>query len=164
MEFLDIVDDQDEVIAYASIRDIYFKKLPHRIVHVFIFNDKDELALQKRSINKDFCPSHWSTAVGGHVQQKESYLEAAKREFKEELGTTAELEEFKKDVYIKPNGPKKFLTTFKAKFNGPFNENPEEVERVDFFSLEKIQEMVNSGEKFHPELLFLLKKHFNIKA
>jgi len=163
MEFLDIVDDQDEVIAYASIRDIYNKNLPHRIVHVLIFNDKGDMALQKRSKEKDFCPGHWSTAVGGHVQQKEDYLTAAKREFREELGADAELEEFSKDVYLKPDGPKKFLTTFKAKFNGPFKENPEEVEKVDFFSLDKIQEMINSGEKFHPELLFLLKKHFNLK-
>ena len=37
------------------------------------------------------------------------------------------------------------------------------VEKVEFFSLDKIQEMINDGEKFHPELLFLLEKHFEIK-
>ena len=86
MEFLDVVDDNDEIIAHASITDIYNKKLPHRIVHVLIFNDKGEMALQKRSKHKSFCPNYWSTAVGGHVQQNESYLKAAKREFREELG------------------------------------------------------------------------------
>jgi hypothetical protein len=29
-----------------------------------------------------------------------------------------------------------------------------------FFAIEKINEMVEKGEKFHPELLFLLRKYF----
>lgn len=38
-----------------------------------------------------------------------------------------------------------------------------ELLKVCFFSLEEIQKMVDKGEKFHPELLFLLKKHFGIR-
>lgn len=158
-EFLDIVDANDQVIGKATRDDIYKKSLCHRIVHVLIFDEQGNLALQLRSKKVSFCPSHWSTTVGGHVQTGESYEEGALREFKEELGTTNPLEFFSKDWY-EANGLRKFLTTYKTVYSGPFNPNPDDVERVDFFSADEIKDMIDRGEKFHPELLFLLKKYF----
>jgi len=163
MEYLDVVDNYDNVIGKASEKDIYGKKLMHRIVHIIIFNDQGEMALQFRSRQKPFCPHHWSTSVGGRVQSGESYEAAAMREYEEELCRTGKLDFAFKDLYVGPMGAKKFLVTFTSVFNGPFKINPDEVERVEFFSLEKIQEMVESGEKFHPELLFLLEKHYGIR-
>lgn len=162
MEFLDVVNDNDEVVGKASYKEIYENKLQHRIVHVLIFNDKGEMLLQLRSKHKSFCSHHWSTPVGGHVQSGERYREAALREFQEELGTVTKIIFVYKDLYDDGKALKKILVTFKATSNGPFNVNPKEVEKVEFFSLSKIQEMINGGEKFHPELLFLLKKHFGI--
>ncbi len=162
MEFLDVVNENDEVISSASRDEVYKKTLRHRIVHVLIFNDVGEMALQLRSVEAPFCPNHWSTAVGGHVQSGESCLDAAKREGLEELGVIFDLEEFSKDYYIDGAGPDKFLYTFKSVYNGSFQLNPEEVAKIRFFTIEHIKEMVDKGEKFHPELLFLLKKYFKI--
>ena len=163
MEFLDIVNENDEVIGKASRKEVYEKRLDHRIVHIILFNDKGEMALQLRSRRISFCPHHWGTPVGGHVQSGESYEEAALREFKEELGTAAKISFAYKDLYNDPRGLRKFLVTFRTVFNGPFNINSKEVEKMEYFSLDKIQDIINSGEKFHPELLFLLRKHFKIK-
>ncbi len=160
MEILDIVDINDNVIGTATRDEVYQKLLGHRIVHVLIFNSKNEMALQLRSRNVSFCPNHWSTAVGGHVQSGENYEEAALREYEEELGTTSALQFLNKDLYQIENRPNKFLTTFKTIYNGPFKKDEEAVEKIDYFSLEKIREMIRDGEKFHPELLFILQKHF----
>ena len=162
MEFLDIVNEQNEVVGKASHDEIYEKKLPHRIVHVLIFDKDGKLALQLRSKQKSFCPQHWSTPVGGHVQSGETYEEAAKRESIEELGIKPDVAFLYSDLY-EDEGLKKFLSTFELVYDGPFNINPAEVEKVEFFTLEEIQIMIKNGEKFHPELLFLLKKHFGIK-
>ncbi|MFH0869995.1 MAG: NUDIX domain-containing protein [archaeon] len=162
MEFLDVVDDDDRVIGKASEKDIYAKRLMHRIVHILIFNDKKEMALQFRSKHKPFCPHHWSTSVGGRVQSNESYEKAAMREYEEELCRKGKLKFAFKDLYVAPDGLRKFLVTFTTAFDGSFKINPEEVERVEFFSLKKIQKMVNHRDKFHPELLFLLEKHYGI--
>jgi isopentenyldiphosphate isomerase len=162
MEILDVVNDKDEVVGEALIKDIYEKKLLHRIVHILIFDKKGKMALHLRSKHKSFCPEHWSTPVGGHVQKGETYERAALREFQEELGIKRKVEFAYKDFYSDKLGNKKFLTTFKAVYEGPFKINPEEVEKIEFFSLEKIRGMIQKGEKFHPELLFLLRKHFNI--
>lgn len=163
MEFLDIVDDNDEVLGNAPKQEIYEKLLTHRIVHILIFNNKGEMALQLQGRNKKFCPLHWSTAVGGHVQAGESYEQAAIRECEEELGKRVKPIFAFKDVFRAGQGIKKFLVTFTSDYNGPFNPNEKEVENVEFFTMQKIREMINAGEKFHPELLFLLKKHYGIK-
>ncbi len=164
MEFLDVVSKKDEVVGSLPKKEMYEKRLCHRIVHILIFNKKGEMALQLRSKKKSFLPDYWSTAVGGHVQSGETYDQAALREFKEELGIETKIKFLYKDLYIDDSRKlKKFISTFKTTFEGPFQANPEEVEKVEFFSLEKIQKMIESGEKFHPELLFLLGKHFGVK-
>lgn len=160
VEFLDVVNENDEVISIASKDEVYEKTLRHRIVHILIFNDEGEMALQLRSENVSFCPSHWSTSVGGHVQSEETYLEVARREYLEELGTVSDLEEFNKDYYVEDGTPNKFLCTFKSIYNGPFHPDLEDVKKVDFFTMEQIQDMITKEEKFHPELLFLLNKYF----
>ena len=160
MEYLDIVDKEDKVIGTAPKEEIYVRCLLHRIVHVLIFNDKDELALQLRTKNLNWCPGHWSTTVGGHVQAGETYEQGALREYQEELGTTSNLELFSKDYYSVEGIAPKFIVTFKTVFNGPFHPDADAVERVDFFSIYQLKQMIASGEKFHPELLFLLNKYF----
>jgi len=160
MEFLDIVDKNDKIIGRATRDDIYKKSLCHRIAHVLVFNNEEKMFLQMRSKKVSFCPNHWSTAVGGHVQSGETYTEAAMREYQEELGTQSELFLVGKDFYSAPNSPDKFLTTFKTFFEGQLNPNPEEVSRVENFSIKKIKEMIENGEKFHPELLFILNKYY----
>ena len=155
MEFLDVVNDEDEVIAYASIRDIYLKKLPYRFVHILVFNDKGELALTKKE-EKDGAGAGWCSSVSGHVLQKESYKDAAKRKCKEELGFEPELEEVKKEVYAMPDGSKKFLTVFRTELKD-LSQISGKKNNLEFFSLDRIKEQSNAGEKFHPELLFLLK-------
>ena len=160
MEILDIVNQKDEVIGQAERKEVYAHKYLHRIVHVLIFNDQGEMAMQLRSAHVAYCPRHWSTTVGGHVQVGEDYKTAALREYQEELGIQTDIELFKKDFYQGDGGISKFLTTYKTTFNGPFNPDPEVVEDVGFFSLDQIKEKIQNGEKFHPELLFLLKKYF----
>ncbi len=166
IEYLDVVNDQDKVIGKASYGDIYKKLLPHRIVHILVFNKKGEMLLQLRAQNRSFCPLHWSTSAGGHIRSGESPKQAAKRELAEELGVKLPLKFSYKDFYVNQQpyeiGLKEFLTTFTVKSNGRFKIGLE-VDRINFFTLNEIQQMIIRKEKFHPELLFLLQKHFGIK-
>ncbi len=159
MEFLDIVDKEDNIIGKASRDEVYQKKHRHRIVHILIFNENNEMALQLRSNKVLFCPQHWCTSAGGHVRSKEKYEEAALREYEEELGIRSNLEHLDK-IYYQSDVISKFLNIFITKYNGPFQVDEEEVEKIDFFSINKIREMIKKGEKFHPELVFILNKYY----
>ena len=158
-EILDIVNLDDQVIGQATRDEVYKKSLCHRIVHVLIFNDEGKMALQKRSQSVSFLPGGWSTAVGGHVMSGENYVQGALREFEEELGVLAGIEFFSKDIFEVNEKLKKFVTVYKTNYNGPFKLN-DDVELIDFFSIDEIKEMIDRGESFHPELIFLIKKYF----
>ncbi|HCJ52286.1 MAG: hypothetical protein A2898_05505 [Candidatus Kerfeldbacteria bacterium RIFCSPLOWO2_01_FULL_48_11] len=165
MEYLDFVDDRNRIIGRAPRKEVYARTLPHRIVHVMVFNGHGDLALQLRTRDRSFAPHHWCTSAGGHVASGETSKQAIQREMMEEIGVDIPLRVRYEDTYqdtLRGN-IKKFLTTFEATCDGPFQINPKEVERIAFFSLEKIQNMVSSGEKIHPELLFLLRKHYGIR-
>lgn len=162
MEYLDIVNDKNEVIGRAEREEIYQKKLPHRIVHVLVFNDQGKLALHRRPPWNRFCPNGWTTSAGGHVASGETYEQAALREYKEELGLTSPIKLAYKDIYENGQGLKKFLQIFKTIHNGPFNPDRGKIHEIRFLTLDEIKKMIDGGKIFHPELLFLLKKHFNI--
>jgi isopentenyldiphosphate isomerase len=158
MEIIDIVNEQDEVVGTIPFAELYDKWPMHRVVHVLLFDREGRMALQMRSKHKAFCPRHWSTAVGGHVQRGEDYEQAALRECREELGIALPISIVSKYRYEHEQGKAKFVTVFRATHEGPFTCNPEEVDHVAFFTVEQLEEMVAAGEKFHPELLFILKQ------
>ena len=112
MEFLDIVNDQDEVIGQAAREDVYKDFLNHRIVHVIIKNKKGQIALQLRNRNLKKFPLHWCVAGSGHVQAGETYAQAAQRELQEETGIKDQVQFVGKDVFVfKAEKPiKKFIT------------------------------------------------------
>lgn len=125
---------------------------------VLVFNDKGELALQLRVAGDDSFPSHWDFSAGGGIDPGEDGELAAKRELKEELGVDASAEFVTEEHYTytawNPAVTREVdLFLYKAHHNGPFNSDPAEVEKVQFFKLDTIKEMIESGHKFHPEFV-----------
>ncbi len=57
----------------------------HQAWHIWIYNSKWEVLLQKRSKNKDSYPSLWDISVAGHISSWETMNEWILRELKEEL-------------------------------------------------------------------------------
>jgi len=85
-EVFDVVNEADEVVGQATRAEVHEKGLLHRAVHVFAINARGELLLQLRSRLKDAHPSVWDSSVAGHLDQGESYRDAAVREMEEEMG------------------------------------------------------------------------------
>ena len=89
-EIFDVVDADDVVTGTASRGDVHAQRLVHRAVHVFVFNKRGDLLLQKRSRLKDMCPGLWDSSVSGHLDTGEAYDAAAMRELEEEMGIVPE--------------------------------------------------------------------------
>jgi len=85
-ELLDVVDENDNVVAVKTRGEIHARGLMHRAVHILLFNSSGELFLQKRSLAKDEQPGKWDSSAAGHVDSGEDYADCARREIGEELG------------------------------------------------------------------------------
>ncbi len=85
-EIFDVVDEQDQVTGQATRAEVHARGLLHRAVHVFAFNRKGDLLLQRRSLLKDSHPGVWDSSVSGHLDAGEDYATAAVRELEEEMG------------------------------------------------------------------------------
>jgi len=85
-EWLDIVNERDEVVGTATRERIHQQNHWHRSAHIALFNTRGEIFVQLRSMNKDNGAGLWDTSAAGHVDSGESYLECAVRELAEELG------------------------------------------------------------------------------
>jgi len=134
-------------------------------VAVLVFNDKGELALQLRASDDDSFPSHWDFSSGGGIDPGEDSKHTAERELQEELGVKASIEFVISEHYSYPGWNPSVtreidLSIYKTHHNGPFNPDLKEVEKVQFFSLEKIKVMLEAGQKFHPEFVFSWNKGF----
>ncbi len=151
-EFMDIVNDYDEVTGKATQKEVYDKKLNHRIVHVLVLNPKTkEIYFQKRSEKKNYLPGYYCTSAGGHVQSGESYEDAAKRELREEIGLSTPLKKLANLQFVSDNH-KRFVQLFLAFADSGFKFSDGEVESGEFLSFEKANELIKKGEKIHPQL------------
>ena len=84
-ELLPVVNQNDQEIGLEYRMRIHELGLMYRTVHVLVFDRKGRVYLQKRSLEKDTYPGFWTSSASGHVEQGESYLQAAYRELREEL-------------------------------------------------------------------------------
>ncbi len=153
-ELFIIVNKKDQVVGYKTRYDCHHNhNLIHRAVDVIIFNKKGEILLQKRSKNKDLYPGLFGLSAAGHVGKGESYLLAAKRELREELGVTIPLKKIKK-YYAHYKQESEMTMIFSGVSNGPFTLN-EEVRSVNFVSVDKIKLLI---KKLTPGTVTSLKK------
>ena len=87
-----LVDENDNQIGLMPKMEAHSKGLLHRAFSVFILNGKNELMLQKRSINKYHSPGLWTNTCCSHPNEGESVLSAGRRRLNEEMGIYTEYE------------------------------------------------------------------------
>jgi len=85
-ELFDVVDAADRVIGRATRRQVHARRLRHRAVHIFVFDPRGRLFVQKRAATKDTFPGCYDSSASGHLEAGEDYDACAERELKEELG------------------------------------------------------------------------------
>lgn len=127
-ELFDVVDAQDRVIGQATRAEVHARKLVHRAVHIFVFNEAGQVFFQRRSLLKDTAPGKWSSSASGHVDAGEDYDATARREISEELGISAN-ESLQRVVYVKACelSANEFLWVYRMQHEGPFILNEHEV-------------------------------------
>lgn len=184
MELLDIVDEQGNPTGDTVDRNIAHKEgIRHRTAHVWImrfYDGREEVLLQKRSMNKDSFPGRYDTSSAGHIPAGSNPVESAIRELKEELGINAQPEDllfagtFNVD-YEKVFHDKKFVDKeiafvyiyIKRVEIEDLIIQEEELEQVEWFDIKEVTEGCREhNQKFCVPLngLMLAKKRFELVA
>ncbi len=72
----------------------------HLVIHVCIFNSRNELLIQQRQSFKEDWPDMWDLTAAGSALQGENSCQAAEREVAEELGLKIDLSDRRADFTI----------------------------------------------------------------
>lgn len=143
-ELFDVVDEDDKVLRQETRDVVHREKLLHRAVHMFVFNRRKELFLQKRSRLKDMHPGVWDSSAAGHLNAGEDYEWTAIRELEEELGVkNAEVQEVGRLAACENTGWE-HLRLYLARHDGVVRFPCSEVEAGQWFSMEDVREWVEA--------------------
>lgn len=149
IDYVILVDEQDNDIGVMEKIKAHQEGLLHRAFSVFIFNHKDELLLQQRSLSKYHSAGLWTNTCCSHPRPNETIKDAANRRLYEEMGMSCDLKIKTNFIYKTPfeNG----LTEheFDYVLVGNTNQNPhinkEEVENYKWMSIADIKKDIISN-------------------
>lgn len=114
------------------------------VVLVFIQNSKGEFLIQKRSIQKDGMYA----STGGHAKTGESSIQAMITEIREEIGLKVEEKELELIYSGRSDRSQVFFDIYYLKRDfdvGDLVLEKDEVELVEWYSIEKIHELAREG-------------------
>ncbi len=150
MEYLDIVNENDELTGETKDRDyVYNNNLYHRCASCWVLNHKGEILLQRRALTKKEKPGIWSK-TGGHVSAGETVIDAIKREIKEEIGLSLEDEDLFFMKKFKCTNPNFFLYNYIAltdKNIEDYKLQLEELDKIEYYKIEDLENEIKSENK-----------------
>ena len=159
-EYLDLVNDSDQVIGKKKRSEVYMENLSNfRVVNAFIFNSKGELWLPRRTAEKKLFPLCLDMSIGGHVESGESYENALLREAKEELNINLIPSQFRLLGHLSPfaHQVSSFMNVYEIKMDNIPNYNHNDF--IDYMLLtpKELVERIDKGELAKSDLIKLIK-------
>ena len=137
-----LVYKNDNELGTMEKQEAHVKGLLHRAFSVFIFNDKNELLLQRRAVKKYHSGGLWTNTCCSHPRQNEKTEDAAERRLLEGMGMRSTLKKQFDFVYKAKLDNNLYEHEFDHVFFGFTNDlpiiNPEEVEEYTYKTLEDI--------------------------
>ncbi|MDO5096317.1 MAG: NUDIX domain-containing protein [Peptostreptococcaceae bacterium] len=140
----------------------------HLVVHICVFNSKNEMLIQQRQANKIGFPNRWDFTAGGSATSGDTSQSAAERELFEEIGLRVDMQHKRPQLTI--NYDFGFDDIYLIEQNVEIESlilQKEEVQAVRWASCEEILHMI-AEEEFVPyypsvvELLFQSRKKFGM--
>ena len=156
-EIVQIVDERNSEIGTVARRLMREQNLIHRASYILVFNRRDELFVQQRTLSKDIYPGYHDIAAGGVVVAGESYEESAERELAEELGVSGVPLQPCFDHYYEDERNRVWGRIFRCRHEGPFTLQPEEVAGGRFMTLEQVLAL-SAHEPFTPDGIEILQR------
>lgn len=163
MELWDIYDKNRNLTGRIMERGSKFGKDDfHLVIHVCIFNSKNQILIQQRQPWKNKWPNMWDITVGGCALSGETSVEAAERETLEEIGYKIDLS--RERPFFTINFETGFDDHYLIQREIDINDltlQYEEVQRVKWAGKDEILQLVKEGRFINywfTELLFDIRK------
>jgi isopentenyl-diphosphate delta-isomerase len=168
-EELILVDGDDKEIGFLSKAECHDGAgVLHRAFSLFLFNDKGELLLQKRSESKRLWPGFWSNSCCSHPRRGESMHVATQRRLLDELNIQSSLEYVYRFSYEAGFGDlgseNELCHVYLGKVADSVQANDHEIEAIRYVSASTLAaELEKQAEQFTPwvkrEWQMLLTEH-----
>lgn len=130
-QLIALVDKHDNIFAYDKKLKVHEEGLLHRAFSIFIFNNKAEMLIHQRALNKYHSPGLWTNACCSHLLENMSMLECAHDRLQHEMGFDTDLDFKFKFTYKETfgNGLTEYETdhVYFGYWNGTPKPNPNEV-------------------------------------
>ena len=154
-ELVILVDENDNKVGLMPKMEAHEKALLHRAFSVFVFNDDNELMLQRRALNKYHSPGLWTNTCCSHQRDGETNIEAGVRRLQEEMGFSVPLREAMSFIYKAPfdNGltEHEYDYILLGEFNAVPDINPAEVAEWKWMKLEDVKEDMQTNPGIYTE-------------
>lgn len=166
-----LVNEQDEKIGLMPKMEAHEKAVLHRAFSVFVFNNKNELMLQQRALNKYHSPGLWTNTCCSHQRDGETNIQAGKRRLQEEMGFVVDLKESISFIYKAPfdNGltEHEYDHVLLGKYENEPIINPDEVASWKWMPLEDVKDDIALKPELYTEWFKVIfdkfYEHINIK-
>ena len=164
-----LVNTRDEVVGAKDKVEAHLGDgVLHRAFSVFIFTERGELLLQKRSATKLLWPGYWSNTCCSHPEGGESVVAAGERRLSEELGFTCALREVGKFRYTarygKIGAERELCSILVGSYSGQaIRVDEDEVEEIRWVSMDELRDEVKEyPRRYTPWLKIELRKLVSI--
>jgi isopentenyldiphosphate isomerase len=157
LELVDVVDDDDQVVATVTRAEMRARRLQHRAVAVAVFASDGRLLVHRRADTKDVWPGQWDIAAGGVVDAGETYAMAAQRELAEELGIEVPLDAFV-DLgagRFRDDAVALLGRGYRVVHDGPFAFTDGEIAEVRWVTFDQL-DALRAEQRFVPDSIALL--------
>lgn len=155
-----LVDQNDRELGTMPKLEAHKKGLLHRAISVILFNNKGEMLLQRRALNKYHSGGLWSNTCCSHPYPNENINHAAQRRLKEEMGIVAELDLDFSFIYKCDlnNGlvEHEYDHVFVGNYANPPKINTDEVSEWKYMKLEEIRSDIIINPDLYTEWFKLL--------
>lgn len=155
VEMVDVVDDDDRVIATVPRAEMRARRLQHRAVSIAVISSDGRLLVHRRADDKDLWPGMWDMAAGGVVAAGETYEDAARRELTEELGVVAAEVEHLGEGRFRDDSVALIGCGYLVVHDGPFTFTDGEIAEVRWADRAALADLLRA-EQFVPDNVALL--------